>query len=152
RRCWYDQDSNVVKTGKYDDVLFVGGGNFADVAEIARSTSLEIPAPFVRLDFLASETGIVFGEITPVPGSYYQFNPEWDSKLGNLFVTAAGRVAADVGYGKEFPAFRDMEKSEKVLVKAINDAAVAESCLDPISREGKASSDSSAENWALAMA
>lgn len=81
KRCWYDQNFRLVATGKYENASFAGKGNFAKVAEVARSISLQIPAPFARLDFLISETDIVFGEITPAPGSHHAFNHEWDSKL-----------------------------------------------------------------------
>lgn len=112
KRCWYDPAGQIVKTGKYEDVPFVGGGGFAEVMELAKTISVEIPAPFARIDLLVSGPEIVFGEITPAPSSLDRFNTEWDSRLGYLFVKAASRLASDAGYGKSFAAFRKAMKSK----------------------------------------
>lgn len=65
--CWWTSEGKPLLTGKYNDQLFVGKGftqqELAQVNEISR----QIPSPFMRIDFLRGENGLVFGEFTPKP-------------------------------------------------------------------------------------
>lgn len=120
RRCWYDVNENIVKTGKYDDILFKGAGNLKALTELARSVSRQVPAPFARVDFLVSGGTTYFGEITPVPGSHGAFNHKWDTTLGAMFTEASCRLVHDVAYGKTFSAFSEIEKDGKKIANTIN--------------------------------
>lgn len=120
KRCWYDGEGRIVKTGKYDDNLFEGHGDYGAVADLARRVSLALPGPFARLDFLVSDSGILFGEVTPIPGGHDRFNHQWDSRLGTLFAEASVRLSCDVASGKRFETYEQMEKREPVLAARIN--------------------------------
>ncbi|MHC0552925.1 ATP-grasp fold amidoligase family protein [Salinicoccus sp. CNSTN-B1] len=59
--CWWDTQGNRVVTGKYDEVPFNGKGVSQEEMDMAAAISAEIPAPFIRIDFLRSEAGLVLG-------------------------------------------------------------------------------------------
>ena len=75
--------------------------------QLAERISAAIPAPFIRIDFLRSPNGLVFGEFTPRPGSFARFLPEVDQRLGDLFLEAEARLQQDLLDGKSFRTFID---------------------------------------------
>lgn len=121
KRCWYDDDLNYVDTGKYIRNKFKGDRAGIDTLKnMAKTLSLEIPSPFVRIDFLVCNGSIYVGEFTPLPGRYKGFNNEWDVKLGELFVKASIEMAFDISIGKSFQNYISAEKTEKEVLKKIN--------------------------------
>src|SRR5699024_12747322 len=66
--CWWTACGERIRTGKYGDDLFVGEGVTGEEGEMAAALSAKIPAPFIRIDFLRSDNGLVFGEFTSKPG------------------------------------------------------------------------------------
>ncbi|MCE7792426.1 teichuronopeptide biosynthesis [Salipaludibacillus sp. CUR1] len=105
--CWWTPEGKPVRTGKYEKALMKGNGfSQADLAEV-EEFSLKIPAPFCRIDFLSSDKGLVFGEITPKPGNYDHFNKQTDQLLGEYYLQAEGRLMSDLLNGKPFPEFRN---------------------------------------------
>jgi hypothetical protein len=105
QRCWYGSDGQVTRTGKYTEHLFAGNGIPDGYIELAKKISLSVPAPFLRIDFLASPSGPVLNEFTPKPGGASQFDARTDKRLGSLMVSAAGRLHTDLVNGKVFPEF-----------------------------------------------
>lgn len=105
QRCWYGSDGQPTRTGKYTDRLFAGNGIPEGYMELAQRISLAVPAPFLRIDFLASPDGPVLNEFTPKPGGASQFNSSTDRRLGKLMVSSAGRLHTDLVNGKKFPEF-----------------------------------------------
>ncbi|GAA5098810.1 ATP-grasp fold amidoligase family protein [Wohlfahrtiimonas larvae] len=104
RRCWFDVDLNYIDSGKYNSALFKGKRDtiLKELIKKAEKLSLEIPSPFVRIDFLVCDSEVYLGEFTPVPAGYDLFNELWDKKLGNMYVDAAVRLGSDIGVGKIF--------------------------------------------------
>jgi len=103
---WYNAGGDQITTGSDEGLEFNGEGvtaqEIASVAEI----SLEIPVPFIRVDFLRSEDGsLVFGEFTPRPGEFHTFNSVTDSSLGREYNAALARLNDDILMGKSFAAF-----------------------------------------------
>ncbi|MCC5809420.1 MAG: hypothetical protein JJU06_03520 [Ectothiorhodospiraceae bacterium] len=97
--CEWDGQGREVFSGKYDHVRFSGEGVTPEQLALASRMSAEIPAPFLRLDFLRSElapAGMVFGEVTPRPGNYHAFNDEVDRVLGELYLAAEARLLHDL--------------------------------------------------------
>ncbi|AXF56527.1 ATP-grasp fold amidoligase family protein [Salicibibacter kimchii] len=109
--CWWTPDGERVRTGKYEGKLFEGDGVSQDQAELAAFISSEIPAPFMRIDFLKTEEGLVFGEFAPKPGNYDEFDRHTDCALGNEFLEAQGRLLTDLLKGKTFDHFKTSLKS-----------------------------------------
>lgn len=109
--CWWTSEGKPLLTGKYNDQLFVGKGftqqELAQVNEISR----QIPSPFMRIDFLRGENGLVFGEFTPKPGNYDEFEETIDRWLGDCFLGAENRLVTDMLQGKKFDAFSDILKA-----------------------------------------
>lgn len=106
RHCWWDPEGNKIMTGKLDDRQFIGEGFSEEELALAEQVSLEIPAPFVRIDFLKGKDGLFFGEFTPRPGSYHAFNKTVDTKLGHLYLEAEARLTEDLLNGKSFDAYK----------------------------------------------
>lgn len=113
RRCWRDGQLSLVKTGKYDGLLFASPEIPQSLINEAISLSLKIPSPFIRIDFLVTSETSYLGEFTPAPGRYWTFNDTWDEKLGRYYQEAMLRFIADVSYGKKFTEFDDLILSMK---------------------------------------
>ena len=94
-----------MQTGKYEEEEFLGSGISRQHIELAEKISLRIPVPFIRIDFLKSKDGPVFGEFTPKPGNFQGFDAETDAWLGKEFAEARGRLVADLMKGKTFTEF-----------------------------------------------
>lgn len=106
---WWTRDGERLRTGKYDGDLFRGEGVTKEEIDLAETISKEIPAPFIRIDFLRSKNGLVFGEFTPKPGNYDEFLDETDQYLGDLFLEAETRLEEDLWNGKTFTCFREFQ-------------------------------------------
>ncbi|MTI95322.1 MAG: hypothetical protein FH749_07515 [Firmicutes bacterium] len=103
--CFWDQDLIAVKTGRYDDKLFQGSGCLPEHMETVKKISLQVPAPFIRIDMLKGKE-LVLGEFTPRPGKFDAFNDEWDRKFGVAYRKAEARIKSDLLNGKGFDAFK----------------------------------------------
>ena len=105
RYCWWDENGDVMPTGKYEGELFRGDGFDKNLLDIAKATSLRIPAPFIRIDFLNANPQPVLGEFTPRPGNFHRFDVSTDRWLGRIFVEARARLFNDLRNGKCFKEF-----------------------------------------------
>ncbi|QQK78495.1 CapA family protein [Salicibibacter cibi] len=107
---FWDANNKKVFTGKLDgeDQIYkeAKGFNNEDLDAIIQA-SLEIPAPFMRIDMLKGNNELVFGEATYYPGGFHNFNAEWDRRLGEAYVNAEARLKRDLLEGKEFKAFNE---------------------------------------------
>jgi len=106
---WWTDDGELVRTGKYATDLYKGNGVTEAEIKLAEKVSQDIPAPFIRIDFLRSEHGLVFGEFTPKPGNYDEFTDEVDRWLGDLYLQAEARLRQDLWEGKAFTTFKQFE-------------------------------------------
>ncbi len=103
--CWWNSNGERVYTGKYENELFKGNGvSMMDIKK-AEEISFEIPAPFVRIDFLKSGNELVFGEFTPKPGNYDFFSYEMDHWLGDCYLRAQQSLVDDLVNGKQFKIY-----------------------------------------------
>ena len=104
--CFWSVGGEYIDTGKYSSSkLFEGEGFRPESLEAAQKLSLEVPAPFVRIDFLDTGSDIVFGEFTPRPGGFGLMNKQTDAMLGSLFLAAETRLVNDLLDGKRFDNF-----------------------------------------------
>ena len=74
-------------------------GALAELFEVAGRVSLAIRAPFARVDLYDIRGRIVFGEVTPRPGSPGWFGPELDITLGEAWERAQVRLWRDIANG-----------------------------------------------------
>ena len=70
--CWWTPNGKPVDAGSFSGDEFVGEGAEPWLWALAERISRMIPAPFVRIDFLAGGEKIVFGEFTPRPGGVHE--------------------------------------------------------------------------------
>lgn len=121
QRCWYDSDLNYVDVGKYSNSLYKGNRDGIEkLQKIAEELSLQVPSPFVRIDFLVCNDEYYIGEFTPSPSGYRKFSNEWDTNLGEIFMNATIELAYDVATGKTFDNYIKTEKTEAAVVKKMN--------------------------------
>lgn len=66
------------------------------LCEIARTMSMAVSLPFVRVDLYSTPTGPVLGELTLAPGGKQLYRREHDRKLGKLWESAATRLEVDL--------------------------------------------------------
>jgi hypothetical protein len=77
--------------------------------------SKEIPTPFIRIDFLKTEKELVFGEFTPKPGNYDEFDQSTNQWLGDYFLEAEGRLMADLLHGKQFTHYNKCHLQHQLI-------------------------------------
>lgn len=75
--------------------------------DIARRLSQEIPAPFMRIDFLGADEDLVFCEFSSAPGMSHLLMPEHDRRLGILYHEAELRLIDDLLAGKQFDHYME---------------------------------------------
>ncbi|WP_215901195.1 ATP-grasp fold amidoligase family protein, partial [Acinetobacter soli] len=75
---WLDENFSRVNTGRFNDSLFNSEFKDQKAIDYAKIISLEIPTPFLRIDFLYTGENLYLGEITPRPGHFHEFNYEYD--------------------------------------------------------------------------
>jgi hypothetical protein len=102
--CWWSRDGRRILTGMHDRPDFDGTPPTEEQFALVERMSLEIPAPFDRIDFLCGEE-LVFGEFTHRPGPFASFAADWDRRMGHAFIAAQARLFADLRDGKRFDAF-----------------------------------------------
>ena len=108
RQCWWTVEGKRIGTGKYEESLFKGLGVTDEEISLAERISSEIPVPFLRIDFLRGEDGLIFGEFTPKPGNYDEFDERTDQLLGDYFLDAEARLVDDLLNGKQFGAYKEL--------------------------------------------
>lgn len=103
-QCWYDTNGNILKSERYDSQPYFEGDGFdKSLLDYAKTISLAIPAPFMRVDFYKGVDDYYIGELTPHPGRYYpEYSPMLDEKLGQLFIEAEARLYKDLLIKKDF--------------------------------------------------
>ncbi len=114
--CWWTATGERVRAGKYDEDLFKGKGVSKREIELVSDLSLQIPAPFIRIDFLRSSDGLIFGEFTPKPGNYDEFDDRTDQRLGDYYIEAEGRLTNDLLNGKPFTEYKRFVKNKGIEI------------------------------------
>lgn len=104
---WFDPQGNKMDLGYHLDSFTMDVPEIpADLLDTARAISLEIPAPFIRIDLLQTDDGPAFGEFTARPQYWYRFGRKLDLAFGDAFIAAEARLQADLLAGKEFATWK----------------------------------------------
>ena len=98
-----------VETGKYEKPKGEGHGVTREQIETAKHVGLQIPAPYMRIDFLKGHDGICFTEFCFAPGGFGQFDAESDLRPGGLYLRAEIRLQNDLPGGKAFDHFARLD-------------------------------------------
>lgn len=78
-----------------------------EILNLAKKISENIPAPFISIDFITAGDFFCFGEFTPRPGIYTDYNSKIDNQLGIAFIEAEARLFKDMTDRKRFHAFEE---------------------------------------------
>lgn len=116
RQCWWTEEGERIRTGKYEEQLFQGDGVTKEELQFVKRLSQKIPAPFIRIDFLRSDEGLVFGEFTAKPGNYDEFNQTIDQRLGDYYLEAEMKLTQDLLANKPFTEFHEFINSKKKIL------------------------------------
>lgn len=111
RHCFWTSDGKPTDTGAYANSRFEGKGFTPDMLGLAERLSREIPAPFMRIDFLCTQAGMWFCEFTPRPGGAWNYDRSTDRLLGDYYLDAEGRLINDLLAGRSFDAFNTVLKT-----------------------------------------
>ncbi|MGP9565916.1 CapA family protein [Halomonas sp. AOP5-B2-8] len=111
RHCFWSRDGQHLKnTGHFENETWVGDGVTEEEVKYVEDISLNIPAPYMRIDMLKGESGMILGEFTPRPGQWDKFNKEYDFRLGKEFIKARRRLLDDLILGKNFEKFNKLRE------------------------------------------
>ena len=101
-----DRNKNQIDYGLYKKgTLFRGTAASDEEIAMVEKVSLEIPTPYIRIDFLRGKDGLVFGEFTPRSGITGAINKTIDLSYGKMFHDADARLYSDLISGKSFDLF-----------------------------------------------
>ena len=100
-----DSEGNTIISRYTANERFLGDGVGKDEIVLAENVSLEIPAPFIRIDFLRISSGLFFGEFTPRPGIVGDLSRQRDHLYGTFFHQAEARLYQDLVGGKLFDKY-----------------------------------------------
>ena len=103
---WWSAEGKPVETGKYELAKSTGYGITPEQIEIAKNISLQIPAPFMRIDFLKGHDQIYFTGFCSAPGGFENFDKQTDKRLGDLYLKSEIRLQNDLLNGKDFAHMR----------------------------------------------
>ncbi|MDE0490140.1 ATP-grasp fold amidoligase family protein [Psychrobacter sp. A3] len=107
-QCWYNAEGEILESERRSQPWFEGTGFESQVIEYAKKISLNIPAPFMRIDFYKGANGYYLGELTPHPGRYFpEYSPELDKQLGKFFCEAEARLFRDLLDQKHFDRYSE---------------------------------------------
>lgn len=107
-----DAGGNTISSKYTAKERFTGGGVSKEEIALAEKVSLEIPAPFIRMDFLRSSSGLCFGEFTPRPGIVGGLSRKRDHLYGTFFHQAEARLYKDLLKGKRFNKYHKVFSPE----------------------------------------
>lgn len=111
-QCWYDKDGSILESEHGNQPWFEGTGFDPQVLEYAKKISLNITAPFMRIDFYKGADDYYLGELTPHPGRYFpEYSPKLDKHLGKLFWQAEARLFKDLLENKHFDNYFEFYKN-----------------------------------------
>ncbi len=96
------QDKSMTTTDK--------GGLSSEKLKTVERISEQIPAPFMRIDFLNAESELVFVEFSSAPGMSHTQSDVYDGLLGRYYNEAEIRLVNDLLEGKQFEGFREFSK------------------------------------------
>ncbi len=79
-----------------------------EAIQAARNLSLQIPAPFCRIDLISGDEGLFLSEFTARPGTFHRYSKELDMHFGNEYMKAENRLQQDLFSGRSFEAYRKL--------------------------------------------
>jgi len=105
----------TIKSSRYkESQCFVGNGVNKEDLLLAEKISLEIPSPFIRIDFIRASEGLFFTEFTSRPGVIGRLSRQRDHLYGTYYHQAEARLYTDLINGKAFDKFKPYVTSQHV--------------------------------------
>lgn len=131
---YFNEDFTIAPCGREHEPRFSdpsqttvdkGGLDEAKLEQV-RELSRSIPAPFMRIDYLNGDEALVFCELSSAPGMSNTLSPEYDQRLGRLYLEAEVRLSHDLVQGKEFTQYQDFaQRVRSERARRARDAAQA---------------------------
>ncbi len=112
---WWNADSSKILAHK--DVIPVGlepCGFTENMLQQVKELSMQIPAPFLRIDYLLGEDKLYFVEFCTFQGygipTLERLNPTYDRRFGTMYLQAEMRIVNDLLAGKKFETINRFNK------------------------------------------
>lgn len=110
---YFDADGTIADCGRTHEPRFADdaatitnrGGVPDHRLDEVRALSREIPAPFMRIDYLNGNDGLVFLEMSSAPGMAHTLSDDYDRRLGRMYSAAEVRLTNDLLDGKQFDGY-----------------------------------------------
>lgn len=120
---FFDEDGTIAACGRVHEPRFTDQsltitdkGGLSDARlETVRELSREIPAPFMRIDYLNGVDDLVFLEMSSAPGMAHTLSDQYDRKLGAMYHEAEIRLSNDLIAGKRFDGFQRFVEQRQQL-------------------------------------
>lgn len=117
---FFDERGNLADAGREHfprfkdpaETVVDKGGLTNEQMDYARWLSQQIPAPYMRMDFLHTKDGLVFLEFSSAPGGSHTWSDEWDRRFGRYYLEAEMRLTDDLLAGKEYVGWREFMKQQ----------------------------------------
>ena len=85
----------------FSESMVAAGLKESDIQAV-KSFSKEIPVPYMRIDYLGADDGLVFCEFSSAPGQAHMIYAENQVRLGTMYHQAEMRLLHDLLNGKTF--------------------------------------------------
>jgi hypothetical protein len=109
--CFWHGDHTRVETTAFKEPSFIGIGFTEKMLRTAEKISLEIPTPFISIDFHRTASDLVFCEFSPRPGAVWRYEEFIDQMLGDAYLAAEGRLFNDLMAGRKFNTFARLKEN-----------------------------------------
>src|SRR5699024_7639275 len=120
---FFDPNDNAQIAGSAPE-WFDSPGVSGEELDLIKRISLSIPCPFVRVNTLRSDDGLIIDEFSPRAVGYDEVDDVWDQKLGESWVKAERRLLDDLLEGKEFSTFGDSLKPAELTPSSEKGAGI----------------------------
>jgi hypothetical protein len=78
---------------------------------------MEIPCPYIRIDFLKGEKNVYFTEFCTAQGNINSLNKKANTLFGNMYLKAEMRIINDLINGKTFESLKQFNEKWEYIVK-----------------------------------
>lgn len=112
-------DSNPTMTDFTESIIAAGLPE--EELEAVREFSKQIPAPYMRIDYLGSDDGLIFCEFSSAPGQAHMIDAENQERLGTMYHRAEMRLLHDLLNGKTFDGYMSHPVSSELRAMSVDE-------------------------------
>lgn len=127
---YFNEDFTLAECGRDHEPRFLDhsqtvtdkGGLSSEKMKTVEWLSEQIPAPFMRIDFVNAQSELVFLEFSSAPGMAHTLTESYDRLLGRYYNEAEIRLVRDLLDGKRFEGFHEFARRAEIARAPMSDA------------------------------